>query len=133
MPPLRERADDIPLLANHMLRELTGDPEAEISGSELTWLIEQSWPGNVRELRNFIEAKIALSSSKEPIKAQALEEAEETFKDAKARVVGAFERQYVTALMLRAGGNITQAARLAAIDRVYLYKLLHKHGLQAKR
>jgi DNA-binding NtrC family response regulator len=128
LPPLRERVDDIPLLANHFLRQLSGDSEAELTAEQLAALVDQQWPGNVRELRNWVERSLVLATSEADPATGELE----PFKQAKARTVDAFERQYLTALLLRTEGNVAQAARLAAMDRVNFTRIMRKHGLKRR-
>jgi DNA-binding NtrC family response regulator len=131
MPPLRERSDDVPLLAHHFLRQFTRDPAAELPAKELEALIHYPWPGNVRELRNHIEQMAALSHRSEVGRDNGLvvEPEPETYKEARTQVTDAFERRFLSALMLRANGNARQAARLAGMDRGNLMKLLRKHDL----
>jgi DNA-binding NtrC family response regulator len=129
LPPLRERPDDIPLFAHHFLRAFTRDPHAELPASELIALIAHDWPGNLRELRNHIERRVALSCSGE---AGAPVPQDESYREAKTRALDTFERRFLTALMLRAEGNTTHAARIAFMDRVNLIKLLRKHGLNRR-
>jgi transcriptional regulator with GAF, ATPase, and Fis domain len=132
VPPLRERADDIPLLAEHFRRLLTHDADGAFPREWIESLLAQSWPGNVRELRNRVER--AVVTERIGTGMFALEpEATPAFVQAKTAAVDAFERQFLTALMLRAGGNQSEAARVADMDRVYLGKLLRKHGLHAKK
>jgi DNA-binding NtrC family response regulator len=131
MPPLRERSDDVPLLAVHFLRQFTRDPAAVLAAKDLETLIKYPWPGNVRELRNHIEQLVALAHRSESGREDelAVEAEPESYKEARTRVTDAFERQFLSALMLRAQGNARQAARMAAMDRGHLMKLLRKHDL----
>ncbi len=145
MPPLRERGDDVLVLAEHILADL-GHPDAiEIEGTIAEALLAYSWPGNVRELRNAIERAIHLgaahaipmvssgevaapkSGEQRPLPAE--DAPDLPFKQAKEQIVVTFEHAYVRRLMDRHGGNISAAARDAGIDRNYLYRLLKKHGL----
>ena len=126
MPPLRERTEDIPLLANHFRRQLTGDSEGEMAPEELAFLLEQQWPGNVRELRNHVERSLVLSTTEGERKPREVE----PFKEAKARTIDAFERQYLSAALIHADGNIAQAARLAEMDRVNFIRIMRKHGMR---
>ena len=129
LPPLRDRLDDIPILANLFYRELTRDPDASLQPADIQRLLTHSWPGNVRELRNTIERTVALGEMSHeggPVTDPA---DEETYGAAKARALETFERGFLTQLMLRADGNITHAARMAKMDRVNLLKLLRKHNI----
>jgi transcriptional regulator with GAF, ATPase, and Fis domain len=125
VPPLRERADDILLLADHFWRRVTGDEGGAVPEEHRAALIEHTWPGNVRELRNRIE-QIAMLGDLAPASGGA---ATESFRAAKAAAVESFEAAFLARLMARASGNVSEASRLASMDRVYLTKLLRKHGL----
>jgi len=137
VPPLRERADDIPLLVEHFLREGGHDgPVAELfSPAALRSLAEHHWPGNVRELRNLIEATLAMGEAPalEPAAAPvgaAEDVAALPYKDARAAVLHDFERRYLTALLERSQGNVSLAAREARMDRSHLIDLLRRHQLR---
>ena len=134
IPPLRDRRDDIPLLVEHFAHELgaAGSIEA-LFGSELLarWQ-KHPWPGNVRELRNAVEAALVVgppadASGELPAAADG---PLPTYKDARAQVVGEFERGYLTRLMAEANGNVSLAARTARMDRSHLIDLLQRHGLK---
>jgi DNA-binding NtrC family response regulator len=128
IPPLRERIDDLPILANHFYRELTGDAEAVLPPSTFKRLVPRAWPGNVRELRHTIERTFMLSElgAEEPAGG---ENEQETYAAAKAGALAAFERGFLTSLMLRANGNVTRAARMGNMDRVNLLRLLRRNGI----
>jgi DNA-binding NtrC family response regulator len=128
IPPLRERADDIPLLVRHFLRQFTSDPEADLSAEEMEALIKSPWPGNVRELRNHVEQYVALLGRHE-LPREAAEEEPQTYKEARARVTDAFERRFLSALLQRTNGNLAAAARVAEMDRSYLMRILRKHNI----
>jgi DNA-binding NtrC family response regulator len=148
VPPLRERAEDLPLLLEHFVAQSSGGKhQARIAPADLLRFVEYPWPGNVRELRNVTERAVALHKSPELDLTAFLEEIArglgETcarrdastslpFKEAKSQVVDAFERAYLTDLIQRAGGNVSQAAREARLDRHHLKDLLKKHGIKTK-
>jgi DNA-binding NtrC family response regulator len=128
VPPLRERREDIPLLAEHFRRQLSGDVEGTLSPTLLSELALHDWPGNVRELRNRVERAVLA----EP----ALADAEDTtkvrpFREAKGRAIADFERQYLTELVAHASGNTSEAARVGQVDRAYLTTLLRKYEIKA--
>jgi transcriptional regulator with GAF, ATPase, and Fis domain len=136
LPPLRERPDDILDLALHFAQELGADASA-LSAETQALLRGYHWPGNLRELRNIVERVVRLGDP-------SLQLAEETrsrpsdrarvelpFKEAKEQLVDAFERDYVRQLLAAHGGNISRAAKQAGIVRVYLQRLIKKHGLRA--
>jgi DNA-binding NtrC family response regulator len=125
IPPLRERAEDIPLLADHFWRGLTGD-EGGMPTELVTELTAHSWPGNVRELRNRVEQLVVLQELDAPPRKP---RPATSYREAKLHAVDAFEVGFLTDLMKRAEGNVSEAARLAQMDRVHLSKLLRKHAV----
>ncbi|MBB6115135.1 two-component system response regulator GlrR [Rahnella inusitata] len=136
LPTLSERAEDIPLLANHLLRisALRHKPFVRsFSTDALKVLMAASWPGNVRQLVNVIEQCVALTSApviSEALVRQALEgenTALPTFADARNQ----FELNYLRKLLQITKGNVTQAARIAGRNRTEFYKLLSRHELEA--
>ena len=136
LPTLSERAEDIPLLANHLLRisALRHKPFVRsFSTDALKGLMAASWPGNVRQLVNVIEQCVALTSApviSEALVRQALEgenTALPTFADARNQ----FELNYLRKLLQITKGNVTQAARIAGRNRTEFYKLLSRHELEA--
>jgi DNA-binding NtrC family response regulator len=148
LAPLRERRDDIPLLVEHFARELgAAGPVEELFGAEqlVRWQ-KHPWPGNVRELRNAVEAALVVGPQlhAEPLaqlpavppgQAPAIAAADAgeplpPYKDQRAAVVRDFERGYLTRLMAQVAGNVSQAARIARMDRSHLIDLLHRHGLK---
>ncbi|HSN29161.1 MAG TPA: sigma 54-interacting transcriptional regulator [Kofleriaceae bacterium] len=135
IPPLRERREDIPLLVEHFAHELgaAGEIEALFGRELLARWQKHSWPGNVRELRNAVEAALVVGPSSELAGDLAAVETDgplPPYKDARAQVVGDFERAYLTRLMAEANGNVSLAARTARMDRSHLIDLLQRHGLK---
>jgi DNA-binding NtrC family response regulator len=151
LPPLRERPEDIPVYVESFLRELAQDGQPmSIDAATMHDLMARAWPGNVRELRNTLERAAALgeieaepqgptgapsiaAEDAAPEPAAEAVDPDVPFKTAKGLLIDRFERAYVEALMRKHGGNITQAARSAEIDRVYLLRLLDKFGLRATK
>jgi DNA-binding NtrC family response regulator len=132
VPPLRERADDVPLLVEHFLRECGHDGPigALISPAAMHALLQHHWPGNVRELRNLIEATVAMGEAPPLDGAPAGPRAADVhlpYKDARAQVLREFEERYLRALLERTHGNVSQAAREARMDRSHLIDLLGRH------
>ena len=133
IPDLAERRDDIPLLANHFLRQLAQRYRKEINGfapEAMELLIRASWPGNVRQLLNVVEQAVALTTG--PIVTLALvqktiSELGEIAPFDEAR--RSFESNYLIRLLKMTGGNVTQAAKLAQRNRTDFYKLLQRHSL----
>jgi transcriptional regulator of acetoin/glycerol metabolism len=120
------------MLAEHFRRQLTADPDGALPHEWLESLLVQSWPGNVRELRNRVERAV-LTERLGTGTISLAPDIEPSFLQAKTAALDAFERSFLTALMLRASGNQSEAARVADMDRVHLGKLLRKHGLQPKK
>jgi two-component system response regulator GlrR len=134
LPPLSERREDIPLLANHFLAALAHKYSKTINGiapEALELLVSATWPGNVRQLFNVIEQAVALCSVplipltlvQQAIQHQQTEFA--PFEQARKQ----FERDYLTRLLKITAGNVSQAARLAQRNRTEFYKLLQRHEL----
>ncbi len=150
LPPLRERKGDITLLAHFFLKKFTQKANNRIVGFEpevLVALEAYGWPGNVRELQNVIERACALADDERIALADLPEHlrapvpvndvtvpsdlgARMTLKEAKERWINQLESAYVAEVLKREGGNVSQAARKAGIDRKTLHRLLHKHNLR---
>jgi DNA-binding NtrC family response regulator len=138
LPPLRERREDIGVLVEHFARELgiEGEIETAFPAELLQRWERHPWPGNVRELRNAVEAAIVVGMQAGPEPTMAPAEATldgplPPYKDARAQIVGDFERMYLTRLMRESAGNVSRAARTARMDRSHLIDLLHRHGLKS--
>jgi DNA-binding NtrC family response regulator len=134
LPPLRDRKEDIPLLVARFLAE--DCPGAELSDEARALLVDHDWPGNVRELRNVIRRATSLLGGERTITPRHLGIAEqivtpERFHEAKESLVADWENDYLKRLLARTGGNMSRAARIAGLERAYLYKLVKKHGLRA--
>jgi DNA-binding NtrC family response regulator len=149
LPPLRQRENDVILLANHLLteqRRKTPHAPERFSPQVLTFFEQYSWPGNVRELQNVVAYCCALART-ETISLEDLPEELQfynpkaverlspsapisPFKVAKARCLAQFEAGYVAELLTQYGNNITRAARAAGIDRKTFYALLQKHHVR---
>lgn len=154
LPPLRQRQDDIQLLADHFLSHYWQHHRRgagaipHLTESAIAFLRSRPWRGNVRELQNVIEHLTVLVEPGSAIKPEdiPLHEGSEpatsvgtaipsgmlddAYHPAKDRLVAHFEKEYLTRLVARAAGNMSRAARLASIDRTTLYRLMEKHGLQ---
>jgi len=150
LPPLRERVQDIPLLANHFLshywhRHRGTEPIPRFTSGAMDALVAKPWRGNVRELQNVIEHLAVLATPGEaiqpvdlpfhdpaptsafdgPIPAGLLEEG---YHAAREKVVGNFEKAYLSRVVDRAGGNMSKATRIANIDRTTLYRLFERYS-----
>ncbi len=136
IPALHERAEDIPLLANHLLRQSADRHKPFVrsfSTDAMKRLMAASWPGNVRQLVNVIEQCVALTSApviSEALVEQALE-GENTVLPTFAEARNQFELNYLRKLLQITKGNVTHAARMAGRNRTEFYKLLSRHELDA--
>lgn len=136
IPPLSERREDIPLLADHFLRQLAeryGKPVHAFAPAALELLIAAPWPGNVRQLLNVVEQTVALAGSHlipaDEVQRALRDEASVLTSLDEAR--RQFEYDYLVRLLKIAQGSVTQAARLAQRNRTEFYKLLERHKLDA--
>ncbi|QLK88187.1 two-component system response regulator GlrR [Arsenophonus endosymbiont of Aphis craccivora] len=136
IPTLNERSEDIPLLANHLLRESIKRHKPfvrSLSRDAMKCLMVANWPGNVRQLVNVIEQCVALTTApviSEALVIQALQgenTALPTFVEARNQ----FELNYLRKLLQMTKGNVTHAARMAGRNRTEFYKLLARHKLDA--
>jgi len=134
LPPLAERREDIPLLANHFLATLAKKYTKTIntfSPDVLELLVSATWPGNVRQLYNVVEQAVALCNAplvpaalvQQAIQHQQSEFA--SFEQARKQ----FELDYLTRLLKITAGNVTHAAKLARRNRTEFYKLMQRHAL----
>jgi DNA-binding NtrC family response regulator len=153
LPPLRERCGDVSLLATHFVAAASaGRSPPSLAPATLLALESYDWPGNVRELRNVVEQALSLSGGAPELDARVLGFDHPTaqleaslpepvaipgvrtvrFKEAKERLVEVWEREYLTRLLERAGGNVSLAARRAGLARAYLHQLLRKHAFEGR-
>ncbi|WP_375754408.1 sigma 54-interacting transcriptional regulator [Corallococcus exercitus] len=136
VPALRERAEDIPLLARHVF-EQAGHPDFPLTDALVQRLVGYDWPGNVRELRNFVHRVLAAGDVElpdaKPVSAVTATKdlSALTFKEAKEHMVEAFTREYLTALLAKCDNNISEVARTAGLARSHVHGLLHRYGLKA--
>src|SRR5213595_3011340 len=152
VPPLRERPDDIPLLATHFLAHYwarhrdAAEPLPKLTKGAMWALRAHTWPGNVRELQNVIEHAAVLLApgadvqaedipfiGDQPVDPDVAVDAgtdNEGYYAARERLLAKFDRRYLTRVVLRAGGNLSKAARFARVDRTTFYRLMERHGLQ---
>lgn len=147
VPPLRERGDDVLLLAQHFLEQLrpARRQSLEFSPESLALLKAYSWPGNVRELRNVVERGIAMSHSDSiaprdlPLPVQRAEkpqfdddaDSNERVSATLAETIDQAERAYLINLLTMNAGNVASSARQAGMSRQGLHKLLKKHQVDA--
>lgn len=134
LPPLRQRKDDIPLLAMYFITEfckaLKKDPLG-FSPAALQRMLLYDWPGNIRELRNKIEHAVIMSNKNSIEPGDIFPERNTTtnvfhsYKDAKER----FEREYIENLLKANNGNVTNVSKMASRYRADIYKLIKKYNI----
>ncbi len=149
LPPLRERRDDIPLLANYFVKKYAEKNNKNIHGISdvaMKMLMAYRWPGNVRELENVIERAVIIEKEEEITPGSLpheltlnfdIEQEESTdallqlpYQKAKEVFTAAFERKYFEGLLKKTEGNVTRAAKLAGMDRSNFRKILKRIGLK---
>ena len=145
VPPLRDRKEDIPLLAERFLKDFAskeGEPQKTISDNALDVLMLHNWPGNVRELKNIIERLVIMvpssviraedippfSHSELERNESGLEEASDSFKTAKMD----FEKQYILKKLKEFDGNISKTAEAIGLERSNLHRKIRGYGLDVK-
>jgi len=144
LPPLRERGEDVLILAKVLLRRFSKQyaiPEPAISIETESWFKRYHWPGNVRELENILLRGLFLSEGGVlhiPSPESCMHDHEDNsikldlhFSDAKAAAIARFELHYLTNVLHQAEGNVTQAARISGTERSAFRKLLRRHNLSA--
>jgi DNA-binding NtrC family response regulator len=131
LPPLRERLDDVPLLAEAFAR--AAGATAPLTPGTLAALAAWQWPGNVRELKNAVERIVAMGPEQALPGGAAQDAAPKDFHEAREAALKSFEKSYLEALLKRVGGSPSAAAKEAGIARSYFYKLLDVHGLSSKK
>jgi len=160
VPPLRDRPDDIALLANHFLacywhRHRASEALPKLSEAALRELRSRSWKGNVRELQNVVEHLVvvlrpgaeiqpedipvidgSLPTDDSDESTSAIADADNAitqgYRLARERLLGRFERRFLQQLVTQAGGNVSRAARIARLNRTTLYRLMERYGLQRR-
>ncbi len=147
VPPLRERTEDIPLLARYFLKKTCNElrtTEKIVTHDVLEWLKHREWPGNVRELQNMMR-RLAVFCTGEVIDLSALRQAEagritvplpapgriQPYKEVKSRLLDQFTGAYFRDLLQTTGGNISEAARQSGLSRVALQKIIARLNIDA--
>jgi two-component system response regulator AtoC len=140
IPPLRDRIEDIPLLADHFAHKYSrtqGRPRPRLSVAALEMLAAHEWPGNVRELEAVIQRSVLMArdGTLEPgdIDLDSFRQDNvvglRRFREAKSYAIESFERSYLMRVLTAHSGNISEAARAAGTDRRALQRLMRKHGI----
>lgn len=149
LPPLRERAEDIPLLCDSILKKYAdshGLPVLAVSREAMDRLKAYSWPGNIRELQNCLERAASFAAgngigaedlpenisggSGAPAAARPLEFDELNYHEAKKRYLDVFDKGYMENLLKKSGGNITRASEISGIPRMTIYRIMKKIGFK---
>jgi DNA-binding NtrC family response regulator len=138
LPALRERREDIPLLARHFLTRYSSELDKEIadfSQEAMQLLMVHHWPGNVRELEHLIERAVVLCEGSK-LEARDLvispsggNVEQQSLQEAKVKAIARFERDYIHGLLSACKGNITRAAQVAKKNRRAFWQLIQKHQI----
>ena len=137
LPPLRERREDIPLLAEHFLHKFAMENHKEITGfspEAMEFVLDYDWPGNVRELENAIERAVILAKASIitiadlPQENLSLVRLASTGKNLKE-----VEKNHVLNVLRETGGNYSEAARILGISRMTLYNKAREYGFDVKK
>jgi two-component system response regulator AtoC len=137
LPPLRDRREDIPLLAEHFLRRYAERNDKRIShltGEAMSLLTDYAWPGNIRELEHCIERAVALASGHvlgPDDLAPELRSSLEATLHRGSPTLEEVKRRYLAHVLAETGGNISRAASILGVDRRSLYRMLRRYGLRS--
>lgn len=133
VPPLRERREDIALLAQHFLSRFTRTMPSSLTAEALSLLVAYDWPGNVRELRNAIERAVILSRPGNQVQAQHLsfipcsQMGETVLRFSQEPTLEQIEREYLHQVMVKHGGNRQKIAAVLGISERHIYRLIEKY------
>jgi two-component system nitrogen regulation response regulator NtrX len=143
VPPLRERVEDIPLLARHFLRELSAQYSRrpkDISEDAIEVLARYSWPGNVRELRNVIERMVIMNPTAHKLDRKHLPLL--LYRESSRRALGdfstlhqaraAYERDYILKKLDENHGNVSRTAEVLGLERSHMYRKMRALGIAVK-
>jgi two-component system, NtrC family, nitrogen regulation response regulator NtrX len=144
VPPLRERKEDVPLLARYFLKEFAaayGRRSRDITDDAIQALIRYSWPGNVRELRNVIERIVIMNPTTTKFERKHLPPL--VYRDGSRRTAGAefstlhqardaYERDYILKKLDENHGNVSRTAEMLGLERSHLYRKMKALGIAAK-
>ena len=137
LPPLRERGEDIPLLAEHFLTKFAAENQKGVSylSPEVTdFLLKYQWPGNVRELENTIERAVILAQNPEIQLADLLQKNSPLVAPASSgRSLKEVERNHIISILNATGTNYTKAARILGISRATIYNKARAYGSSVKK
>src|SRR5215213_142917 len=142
LPPLRDRREDIPLLARHFLARYSREFDSQVrdfSDEAMDMLMVYSWPGNVRELEHAVERAIVMcnkpliQASDIVLSNQAVAGKRESLREAKAKEIERFEKNYIQGVLSSCRGNITRAAQISQKNRRAFWQLIQKYRIDVSR
>ncbi len=147
IPPLRERKEDIPLLVGEFLLRTCqemGLPPMDVDPAVLAFLCRQPWPGNVRELLNYVRRLAVFSNGKtiDPalvnlvegdLTKDTLPDQYPLYKDAKKQTLDIFSKNYLTRLLEKTRGNISECSRISGIERASIQKIIRRLDIDISR
>ena len=136
LPPLKDRGGDIPLLADHFLKESALENKKEVTGfspEAMEYLLRYEWPGNIRELKNYIERAVILAKS--PL-IEITDLPEQDFRSprsvAQGKTLKDMEKSHIMDILHETKGNYSQAARVLGITRMTLYNKVKEYDVDVK-
>lgn len=137
LPPLRERREDVPLLAQHFLNKFALENRKEISGfspEAIELLLDYDWPGNVRELENAVERAVILAKdSLITVDDLPQESLSLGYSTASKRSIKEVEKEHILNVLHRTGDNYSEAARILGISRMTLYNKAKEYGFDVRK
>jgi DNA-binding NtrC family response regulator len=148
MPPLRERREDIPLLANHLLEKQSAElnrPGKKLSPELMHAFVNSQWSGNVRELENVIirgimfstgdqicPEDVGLAGEEKRSHCAGVKNSLTSYREAKEEFLRKFHEDYIGKVLVQTEGNVTQAARICGIERQALQQLMRRYGIRSE-
>ncbi len=137
LPPLRERKEDIPLLAEHFLNKFASDNRKGIEGfspESMEFLLDYDWPGNVRELENAVERAVILARDSVVAVGDLRQRGMASVGSARAgKNLKEIEREHILSILRETGDNYSEAARILGISRMTLYNKVKEYGISVKK
>jgi DNA-binding NtrC family response regulator len=143
LPPLRERAEDIPLLVDRFVKDLSrGSPAPPLPERTIRAFMQQAWPGNVRELRNAVARALSLGvptggttsehAAPSAVPAAARIDLSVPLKVGRERLSEEYEQAYLREALKQTGGNVTRAAEIAGVNRKFIQRAIKRYGLRGE-
>ncbi|HEJ83475.1 MAG TPA: sigma-54-dependent Fis family transcriptional regulator, partial [Desulfobacteraceae bacterium] len=133
MPPLRERKEDIPLLAEHFLRRFAQETNKDIdqiSREAMDEMMLYEWPGNVRELENAIERAVVIGKERKIMPEDLPIFRQEYIESVEDQSLKSVEREHIAHVLKKNGWNISKSAEILGIDRTTLYNKIRRYGIE---